>query len=130
MVREYAKDYFYTDKLGTIPVFARTIFNKSLKALDINYKVKSYYLKNIGFNLNTIKKSLNKNIPVVFSVTNDGRNYYKAHSITIVGYETFKLEKEGIVPKEVTMLIVYDNWSKIYSYVDYDKVSILSSIYC
>ena len=128
-VRKHAKDYFYNNTIGTIPFFAKTIFNKTLKSLKINRKINSYYCKGIGYTLGKIKNAIKKDIPVVFSVTTDGRNYYKSHTITIIGYETFRLQKQGLRDKDVTMLVVYDNWSKVYSYVDLDKVSVLSSIY-
>ena len=59
---------------------------------------------------------------------NDGRNYYKNHSIVILGYETFRLKADDGKIKNVDMLIIYDNWSKNIGYVDYDLVSEISCI--
>lgn len=129
-IRPLAKKYFFTNQYGTIPIFAQTIFNQTLKNFGLKRRVRSFYFKNIGYNIKFIKKQLDKNIPILFSIFKDGRNYYTSHSITIIGYETFRLEKSGLAPKNVDMLIVYDNWSKTQSYVDYNKVSTISSIYC
>jgi uridylate kinase len=86
-----------------------------------------------GFGLNedvlseisdTIKKCIDNNIPVVLSITNDGRGYYKNHSVTVVGYRIYKADN-----KEIKMLILYDNWAFSESLLDYNKLSVLSAIY-
>ena len=122
-VRKTANKYFFSSSFGTNPIIIKNIYDKSLKAFNINYKTKSGYLKNIGYNLAAIKNSINKNNPVIISMFNDGRDYYKNHSIVIIGYETFKIKE-----KKVDMLIVYDNWGKSKSYIDYNTISIISCI--
>ena len=66
--------------------------------------------------INVIKPLL---ITMVLSLWNDGRNYYKNHSVIIVGFNEFKTKK---------ILTVYDNWHETLSYIDYDKLSIISCI--
>lgn len=124
-VRSFATKHFFNSKTGTIPFFIKSIFDKSLKALNIRtLNTKAAMVKGIGFNLNTIKKAIDYKKPVAFSIFNDGRNYYCNHTITIVGYEIFKIDNK----KQYTMLLAYDNWSKKLSYVDYNLVSSISSI--
>ena len=49
----------------------------------------------------------------------DGLEYYKNHSVLIVGY---------LQTVDKKMLVIYDNWFKSVSYIDYDKLSVISSI--
>lgn len=105
-VRSFATKHFFNSKIGTIPFFIKNIFDKSLKTLKIRtLNTKSAMVKGVGFNLNTIKKAIDQGKPIVFSIFNDGRDYYANHSITIVGYEVFKFDNN----KQYTMLLVYDN---------------------
>lgn len=128
VVRKHAEKLFFSKEIGTNPLLIKTIYDKSLAELKINRKTYSGYLKNIGYNLSVIKNSLHKNNPLIFSMFNDGRNYYKNHSIVILGYETFRLKADDGKIKNVDMLIIYDNWSKNIGYVDYDLVSEISCI--
>lgn len=125
VVRNWAEKHFFNGKSGTFPLFIKRIFDKSLKTLNIKtLNTKAAMIKGIGFNLNTIKKAIDNKKPIAFSIFNDGRDYYSNHTITIVGYEVFKLDNN----KKVTMLLVYDNWTTSLSYVDYDLVCTISSI--
>lgn len=81
------------------------------------------YLKNIGFNFNTIKKQLDQGNPVIISMMNDGRNVYKNHSIVVIGYNVYKIDN-----RDIRILAVYDNWSREVRYIDYERLSIISSI--
>lgn len=106
-VVEVANKYFYSpNKFGTIPIFIK-------KIIDEVFYVKSHakYLKNVGFNWQTIKTQIKNRNPMVLSITNDGRNYYQAHSITIIGYKEYTNAK---------FLMVYDNWYESIGYVDYN----------
>lgn len=110
VVRKIAKDHFFSSKVGTNPIMMKSIFDKSLAQFNFKTKTSSGYLKNIGFNLATIKNNIRKQKPVIFSMFNDGRNYYKSHSITVVGFETFKLlNNKTKKTKLINMLVVYDN---------------------
>ena len=50
------------------------------------------------------------------SLTNDGRNYYKDHTITIVGYMVFEDENK----QQRVIFKVYDNWYNGYALLDYN----------
>ena len=52
------------ERFGTIPIFIKSIIDKSFKT-----KSKAYYLKNIGYNWNTVKTLVDKNIPFVLSTS-------------------------------------------------------------
>ena len=92
----------------------QNIINKTF-----NVKSQVRYLKGVGYNWNIIKNNIQNNIPMILSLWNDGRNYYKNHSVIIVGFNEFKTKK---------ILTVYDNWHETLSYIDYDKLSIISCI--
>lgn len=119
-VESIAKKYGYEGKkFGTPNLTIKRIYNLSLMAFKLNKKAHSRYLKNIGYGWSWIKKEIDEYQPVLLNLWADGRDFYKNHSILIVGY----LE---IADKR--LLAVYDNWYKSVSYVDYDKLSIISSI--
>ena len=104
-------------------IFIKPIFNNSLKYFKINKNTSFKCIKNIGFNFNFIKEQINDGNPMILSLLNDGRNFYKNHSVTIIGYNIIKTSKQTL-----NMILVYDNWSKAISYIDYNKLNIISSI--
>ena len=115
LIEKTAKNYCYnSESFGTIPFTIKNIINKTF-----NVKSQVRYLKGIGYNCNIIKNNIQNNIPMVLSLWNDGRNYYKNHSVIIVGFNEFKTKK---------ILTVYDNWHETLSYIDYDKLSRISCI--
>lgn len=123
-VEKVARKWGYNGNVGTFPLFIQRIYNEVLKKFPCAKKRTAQgYIKNVGFNFNTIRNIINKSTPIVLSVNNDGRNYYKNHSITIVGYKVFKVNK-----RTVNMLVVYDNWYKNEAYVDWDALPIIASI--
>ena len=123
VVEKFAKKYGYRGNRGTPFATIRMIFQKSLA----NFKMPTAYgkyLRGIGYKFKDIKAEINKGNPVILSLDHDGKDYYDNHSITIVGYELYKINN-----KDVPMLIVYDNWYKAIAYVDYNKMSRFSSIH-
>ena len=119
IVEKIAQKYLYTSNRGTSFIFVNNILNKSLQYFNIQHQAQSAYLKNICYNFEEIKNSINNNLPVLLNISNDGRNYYKNHTVLIVGY--YELN-------HIKMLAVFDNWTTQMSYVDYNKLSIISSI--
>ena len=113
-VETVAKKHFFTAKTGTAVVLIKSIIDKTFST-----KSHSKYLKGIGFNWFNIKNNIKNNIPMILSTNNDGRNYYKNHTVIIVGYKEYNLTR---------LLVVYDNWNNTYSYIDYDILSIFSAI--
>lgn len=117
-VETEAKRFFYKGK-GTIPFFIKFIASNS----SDNKKFQDRYIKNFGFRFSTIKNLINDKKPIILSLFNDGRNYYKNHTVLIVGYEIWQVGH-----KKRKMLIIYDNWTSSYSYIDYNKLSKISTI--
>lgn len=123
-VEATAKKYFYNgDKYGSIPVFTRRILADLKRQFKIKRMSKVKYGKRICFNFETIKGLIDKDLPIVLSVPNDGRNYYKNHSVSICGYATYQVGN-----RLCKMLILQDNWVKEYGYIDYDKMNNFCSI--
>ena len=54
---------------------------------------------------------------------NDGRSFYKNHSIVVIGYNRYKIDN-----REIRILAIYDNWAKEVRYIDYERLSMISSI--
>jgi hypothetical protein len=79
------------------------------------------YGKGIGYDYDYIKKEIDEGNPIVLSMHSDGLDGYKNHSVTIVGYKDYGNAK---------MIQIYDNWYSSHSYLDYDKLSTISSTHC
>ena len=110
------KKYCYNEARGTNPLFIKNILNDSLKHYsNKKYSTKSKYLKNIGYNFNTIKDLIDKDIPVILSVWKCEK--YKNHTVTIFGYD-----------EETQELIISDNWVKWATRIKYKNISTISSI--
>lgn len=119
IVESIARRFGYRGSFGTLSATIRIIYQKVLNTFNINKIVESYFIKNLGYNYNFIKNEINKNNPVLLNLWKDGRSYYMNHSVLITGYyETINYR----------MLQIQDNWYKDPSYIDYDKLSLISSI--
>lgn len=122
---EIAKGYFYNgNSYGTIPIFVNNIFNKVIAKFNLQKRPKSGYMKNVGYNIHKIKQQIYNGNPVILNIQNDGRNYYKNHSVVIVGFTTYQIDNG----QQIHMLTIYDNWAKEYSCVDYNRLCSISSI--
>lgn len=124
IVEKIAKQYGYNGKAGTNPFFIKKIFDNVLKSLSIRKISKARYLKCGGYNFALIKQLINEKTPIILSMSTDGRNYYENHSVLIVGYKEYTLSDNKIK----RFLVVQDNWSKEKSFIDYNKLSVISSI--
>ena len=134
-VEAIASRYFYKPSgYGVPPIFIRIIYEKALDYFQLPHKeIKSKYINHIGFNYKTIKEQINQKNPVILSLFNDSRNYYKSHTVTVIGYAEFNLldnfTQTILYQKKIKhMLLVYDNWTKEVSYIDPDIISPISSI--
>lgn len=114
----------YKGNIGTNPLVIRTL----MWALFNEYKIKksccSCYLKGIGITIKLIKKLIDKNIPIILNLSVDGRDYYKDHSVLIIGYKEIKLSNN----KKMFFLKIKDNWTKETTYIDYSKLGMICSI--
>lgn len=127
VVEYFAKLYGYTGTTGTNPFAIKRIFDSVLIVLSAYKDTKVRYLKNIGYNFSLIKKTLDAGTPLILSMHSDGRQYYQNHSVLIIGYKEYKLSNIN-TQKIKRFLMVQDNWTKEVSFIDYDKLSIISSI--
>lgn len=124
VVELIAGKYFYNgDSYGTIPLFIKSIWDKAYKRYGINLTTSWNVFKGLGFNAKKIMKLIDGNKIVLLSLHSDGRNYYKDHTITVFGYNVYEVDGQ-----EKVMLAVYDNWYRSVSYIDYEELSIISSI--
>lgn len=115
-VEKIALKYGYNgDTYGTIPIFTKSIIDKASGT-----KSKQGYLKNIGYSWKKIQELINNNQSIILSLNKDGRDYYKNHSVVIVGWV--------ILNNKTRLLKIYDNWYLTPAYIDYDKLSLISSI--
>ena len=120
---------------GVVPFVIKHVYSEVYKFFKLHYySIKSRYVNRIGFNYNTIKQQIDQGIPVIVSMYNDGRQFYKNHTVTAIGYMGFQMDNldpfmEHIKPKkERNVLMVYDNWSTEIRYVDLKEVSSISLI--
>lgn len=104
-IEKVAKKYLYHPNIGTNPFFNKNIVKEVFKYFKIQNPVSSKLIKGIGFNAYTIINEIKNAHPVILSITNDGRSYYKNHTITIVGYNIYE-DKNG---KEIIIFRVFDN---------------------
>lgn len=118
-VEKTAKNYGYKGNYGTPTLVIKGIYQKIINAFGLKKKVHSRYLKNIGFGWNYIKKEIDEHQPVLLNLWKDGRDFYKNHTVLIVGY---------LEIAEKRFLAIYDNWYHGVSYIDYDKLNAICSI--
>ena len=125
VVEDLALQYGYRGNKGTNPVVHRNIMKEAFLKFGLSHSIKHLYLNNIMFNFNKIKKIIDTKTPIMLNMQSDGRNFYGSHSVTIIGYQLFETVSGG---KTIPMLKVYDNWSKLISYVDPIRMGLISSI--
>jgi hypothetical protein len=119
-VESIAKENFYNENRGTMAAAIRTIFNKSAKKY-LNKTSCVKYTKGVGYDFDFIKKEIDNGNPIILSLNSDGLDFYKNHSVTIIGYKEYD---------DAKILKIYDNWYANPSYLDYDKISLVSSVHC
>lgn len=118
IVEKYAINFLYNENYGTIPIFIKAIIDKSAKEVGLNGSSFNKIFKNVGITWDRIKKLIRDNRPIILSLSDDGREYYASHSITIIGYTEYKIEGNRVI----RMLKVYDNWRENIGYVDFEKL--------
>lgn len=118
-VEKIARAYGYKGNRGTNYLVIRTVYKKSLQGFGIKNNPVSHYLKGFCYDYELIKHELDKNQPILLNLWKDGRDYYKNHTVLIIGY---------YYTQDKRMLVIQDNWYRDFSYIDYDLLSIISSI--
>ena len=115
-IEKIAKKYLYREQWGTFAIFNKIIIKEVFEYFKINKKVTIKYFKEIGFNKDTIINELKQKHPIILSLTNDGRNYYRNHTITIIGYRIYKNDNN----KQKILFKIYDNWYYDFAFLDYE----------
>lgn len=119
-IEKIAEKYGYDgNRSGTNPLTVQRIMTVFMKAHGLKGYACSAYGKGVGWNFNTVKKWIDKSTQLILNMWKDGRGYYNNHSVTIIGYRTYEHGQ---------FLLVYDNWNKAVSMIDYKKLYIISSI--
>ena len=118
-VETTAKKYGYRGNRGTPGLVIKSLYQNIINAFGLKKKVHSRYFKDIGFGWNYIKKEIDEYQPVILNLWKDGRDFYKNHTILIIGY---------LEIAEKRFLAIYDNWYHGVSYIDYDKLNTICSI--
>lgn len=114
-IEKIAFKFGYRPNSGMNVLWLKPVLNKYLKKCT-----KTRAFKNIGMNWTQIKNNIEKDSPMVLSITNDGRNYYRNHCVVVVGYTEYD--------NGAKIIIVYDNWQKQLGYVDYNRLHINTRI--
>jgi len=122
-VEQFGKKYGYASNRGTPGIAITKIFQTSLAKFKMP-RAYGKFVKGIGYNFSHIKAEINKGNPIILSMYSDGQDYYANHSVTIIGYKIAVVKG-----KEVPIITIYDNWYKAISYIDYNKLSRISSIH-
>ena len=124
MVEHIDMQYGYDSVRGTNPFLINKILRKAEFRLNVIPTVWTVgYGKGIGYNFETIVRSIKKNHPMILSMPTDGRGYYTNHSVTVVGYAEYRVNK-----KRQRFVMLHDNWHKEVVYLDYELLSLFSSL--
>ena len=127
-VEKIAKKYGYNgDTYGTPSLTIKKILDEAYDTYGLAQNAKEKCFKNLGYTYGFIKSRLGMYMPMILSLWSDGRDFYKNHSVTVVGYRVFRLIKNGKT-MDCPTLMVYDNWVKATSYIDFTCLGIISSI--
>ena len=104
--------------------FYKKIVVEVFKKFNLKYdSIKQLKIKGLDWTIKNVKYNIDRKTPVLLSIKNDGLNYYKNHTVVIDGYYDFIVNNT-----HVYMLQTRDNWTNKIVYVDYQKISLFSSI--
>lgn len=123
LIESVAERYLYNgNRWGTFSITIRRIMQTVMNQIGGKYasrKAKSAYLKNVGVKWELCKSLGERKTTYILNLANDGRNYYKNHSVTVIGYAEYENGR---------FLIIYDNWFKDPALIDFNKLSVFCSI--
>lgn len=127
-VRELGGLFLYTPRvIGTISLFIGIMYSiVKHHFLEKNSYIKTGrgYIKGVGFSYSKICRALRSGRPIILSMLTDGRGVYKSHTVTVMGYKEYRNRRT-----KLQFLVLNDNWSREPRYLDFKKMSIISSIY-
>ena len=104
---------------GTNPLRINAIIQQLVDWLKLHGTAKSAYLKCIGVTWKKCVELCKSGTPFLLNMHKDGRGWYEDHTVTVIGYDEYQHGR---------FLVVYDNWYKGESLIDFDKLSVVCSI--
>lgn len=107
VIEKISKNYGYNDIKGTFPTKINDIMRDGFAAYGYKSRCKGIYT----WDINTVKKEIDKNRPLLMSLL---RGFYRDHTITVSGYSIWRVGEE-----EYPILRVVDGWQKGYHYIDF-----------
>ena len=117
-------DACFDDIRSSYPLVYNVLMHKDVRVVDSPYfNTMATDGSEIVISPVFVQELLDKDRLVILSLHSDGRNYYRDHTITVFGYNLYEING-----KEKIFFAVYDNWYRSVSYIDYDELSIISSI--
>lgn len=120
MIERIAEKYGYDgDKGGTNPLMICNIMRDILRELHISGTPRHAYWKGVQLSFDKVKDLINSQHYVLLNLWKDGRDYYKNHTVTIIGYLEYEHGK---------FFVVYDNWNAAQCLVDFDKLGVIASL--
>lgn len=128
IVESKGYEWGYGD-FGTHIYSMRTIMNKVAKELGLPQRTTVKYGKGVLWNFETIKKNLAGGKYTMLSFKDDGRDYYGAHSVTVVGYAQYNVKLETGETKVEKFIAIKDNWSKDTRWLDYEMIDFVSAVH-
>lgn len=119
-IRTIAKRFGYNgEKRGTNPFMIRWIMQNVIREQKQPERARAAYMKGVGVTWEKCVALCEGAIPFLLNLHRDGRGYYADHTVTVIGYEAYENGR---------FLVVYDNWTRGESLIDYDKLSVFCSI--
>ncbi len=120
LIESIAKRFGYCgEKRGTNPFVIRWIMRNMLRKRRQPERARAAYGKGIGVMWEKCVALSEASVPFLLNLHKDGRGHYSNHTVTVIGYAEFENGR---------FLVVYDNWVREESLIDYDKLSVFCSI--
>lgn len=114
---------------GTHAYSMRTIMNKAAKEFGLPSRATAKYGKGVLWNFETIKKGINSGKYIMLSFKDDGRDYYGAHSVNVVGYAQYNVKLEDGKTTVEHFIQIRDNWTTEVRWLDYEMVDLVSTLH-
>lgn len=107
------------EKRGTNPFAIRWIMHRLIREHKRPERARAAYMKGVGVTWKKCVDLAEASIPFLLNLHRDGRGHYADHTVTVIGYAEHENGR---------FLVVYDNWAREESLIDYNKLSVFCSI--
>lgn len=120
LIESLAKRFGYRgEKRGTNPFAIKWIMQNMIRERKLPQRARAAYMKGIGVTWRKCAALSDASIPFLLNLHRDGRGHYSDHTVTVIGYEEYENGR---------FLVVYDNWVREESLIDYDRLPVFCSI--